>query len=73
MTTHGLVFVYPRDVTNRDAPAPDALANLSEAERAFVDHSESLWRRAHIIAAEHAGLDAGDVYHAHRCLELEPA
>jgi hypothetical protein len=45
---------------------------LTDDQRAWVAHSESLWRRAHEIAATHAGIDAGDVYHALRCLELSP-
>jgi hypothetical protein len=45
---------------------------LTDDQRAWAAHSESLWRRAHDIAAAHAGTDAGDVYHALRCLELSP-
>lgn len=47
--------------------------SLTEAERAWFLHSEELWRRAHVIAADHPGLDPGDVYHALRALELTPS
>ena len=50
----------------------EALRDLSEPQRALALHSESLWRQAHQIAREHPGIDPGDVYHALRCLELEP-
>lgn len=49
------------------------IQNLTEDERAWVYHSEALWREAHGIAAANAGVDPGDVYHALRCLELPPA
>ena len=48
------------------------IGDLAEDE-AWVRHSETLWREAHAIAAANPGLDAGDVYHALRCLELTPA
>lgn len=49
------------------------LEHFTDSERAWAEHSESLWKRAHEIAREHPTVDAGDVYHALRCLELEPA
>ena len=45
---------------------------LTDTQRAWTLHSESLWARARAIAEEHPGIDAGDVYHALRCLELTP-
>jgi hypothetical protein len=46
---------------------------LTENQRAWVVRSEALWRRASVIATENPGLDAGDVYHALRALELTPS
>ena len=51
---------------------PDVDDGLTDDQRTWVAHSESLWRQAREIAAIHAGIDAGDVYHALRCLELSP-
>jgi len=47
--------------------------SLTEAERAWLRHSEELWRRAHAIAVDHPRLDPGDIYHALRALELTPS
>ena len=52
----------PLDTSHGRAPEP----------RAWVLNSEALWRRAHRIAAANVGMDAGDVYHALRCLALSP-
>ena len=49
------------------------LATLTEDEQTWVRDSEMLWREAHAIVAAHPDLDAGDVYHALRSLELTPA
>ena len=49
---------------------PDSLTNQ---QRDWAIHSEALWARARAIAQTHPGVDAGDVYHALRCLELTPA
>jgi hypothetical protein len=49
------------------------LQGLTEEQRAWVRHSEALWRQAHAIAQANPGLDVGDLYHALRCLELPPA
>jgi hypothetical protein len=46
---------------------------LTDQQRAWAMHSEALWGRAREIAREHPEVDAGDVYHALRCLELTPA
>jgi hypothetical protein len=51
---------------------PD-IEKLADDQRAWLVHSEALWRQAHRIAAEYPGMDPGDVYHALRCLELPPA
>lgn len=48
------------------------LSQLTEAQRAWALRSEALWRRAHEVARANPGVDAGDVYHALRCLELSP-
>ena len=53
-------------------PDPE-LQSLTENQRAWLLHSEELWREAHGIAAANPGLDPGDVYHALRCLDLSPA
>lgn len=47
--------------------------HLAEDEHAWVRHSEELWREAHAVASATPGVDAGDVYHALRALELTPA
>ena len=49
------------------------LEHLTESQRAWVLHSEALWREAHSIAAANPGVDPGDVYHSLRCLEISPA
>ena len=49
------------------------LEMLKDDQRAWILHSEALWREAHAIAGMNPGLDPGDVYHAFRCLELPPA
>ena len=46
---------------------------LTDDERDWALRSEALWREAHVIAAANPGVDAGDVYHALRSLELPPA
>lgn len=50
----------------------EACEELTAAERAWLLHSEALWRRAHAILSRQPDLDAGDVYHALRNLELPP-
>jgi hypothetical protein len=47
--------------------------DLTDDQRAWAQRAEVLWRRAHRIAARHPGMDAGDVYHALRCLQLTPS
>lgn len=44
----------------------------AEDQQIFLE-SERLWHVAHAIVADNPALDAGDVYHALRCLELSPA
>jgi len=51
----------------------DATRDLTPEQRAWVVHSEALWRKAHGIASTRPDLDVGDVYHALRSLELPPA
>jgi len=51
----------------------DPFHDLDAEQRAWLLHSESLWRRAYTIVAERPDLDAGDVYHSLRCQELSPA
>jgi hypothetical protein len=46
---------------------------LTSDQRAWVSHSEELWRRAHAIVEDRPDLDVSDVYHALRTLELPPA
>ena len=53
-----------------DVPELDALAL---DQRAWLRHSEALWREAQAIASAHPGMDPGDVYHALRTLDLPPA
>jgi len=48
----------------------DSPAHLTVEERAWLAHSEQLWRQARAIVEQNRDLDAGDVYHALRCLEL---
>lgn len=50
-----------------------AFEGLTDRERDWLLHSEALWREAHVIAADNPAIDAGDVYHTLRCLELPPA
>ena len=38
--------------------------SLPDDERAWLVKSEALWREAHRVAADHPGMDPGDVYHA---------
>jgi hypothetical protein len=59
-------------MTPEEDSGESTLHGLSEHERAQAVHSETLWRRAHLIAAGHPDADPGDVYHVLRCLELEP-
>ncbi|OFW17921.1 MAG: hypothetical protein A3H97_22690 [Acidobacteria bacterium RIFCSPLOWO2_02_FULL_65_29] len=47
--------------------------NFTEEQRAWLRHSEALWREAHRIAAANPDVDPGDVYHALRCLDLSPS
>jgi hypothetical protein len=53
-----------------DGPGVD---DLDDEQRAWVSHTRKLWARAYDIARVHPDLDAGDIYHALRCLELSPA
>jgi len=66
---HGIL----KDVVDSGRSDEDVLLTLSPLQRALARHSESLWRQAHAIAARFPGTDPGDLYHALRCLELEPS
>ena len=46
---------------------------LTPDEQEWARDSERLWQQAHRVAKAHPDVDAGDVYHALRCLELSPA
>ena len=48
-------------------------AELTSPQRAWLVHSEGLWRSAHAIVSGRPDLDVGDVYHALRTLDLPPA
>lgn len=50
-----------------------ATGDLTGDQLAWVLHSEALRRKAHAIVRDRPELDAGDVYHALRTLELPPA
>lgn len=47
--------------------------DLNDEQREWLVRSEALWRKAHAIVSKRPDLDAGDVYHALRNLELPPA
>jgi hypothetical protein len=55
------------------ADAQPALGDFASDQRAWIQHSEMLWRRAHALARLHPEHDPSDLYHALRCLELTPA
>jgi len=46
---------------------------LTSEQRAQVEHSAQLWNQAYAIVSHRPDLDASDVYHALRTLELPPA
>jgi hypothetical protein len=47
--------------------------NLTDEQRAWLQHSEELWLKAQQIVADDRDRDLGNVYHALRNLELSPA
>ncbi|MDZ4683440.1 MAG: hypothetical protein SH850_00025 [Planctomycetaceae bacterium] len=53
-------------------PAIDQFDGLTPDQRAWAEHSEHLWQRAHAIVGADTTIDVGDVYHALRALELTP-
>lgn len=59
-------------VTYDQRMEPSPADGLTEAQAAWAKHSESLWATARRTAEVHPHLDAGDIYHALRCLELTP-
>jgi hypothetical protein len=48
------------------------LESLSPEHRAWVIHSEQLWRKAHDIAARNPDVDVSGIYHVLRNLEKTP-
>ena len=60
-------------VNGASSEISDATRDLTPEQRAWVVHSEALWRKAHGIVSTRPDLDVGDVYHALRTLELPPA
>ena len=51
----------------------EPFANLTADEQAWLVRDEQRWQRAHRIAAQHPGMDAGGVYRVLRNLEKTPA
>lgn len=45
---------------------------LTPEQQQWAVRSEALWRRAHAIAREYPESDVSDLYHALRCLQLNP-
>jgi hypothetical protein len=41
----------------------DTTRDLTPDQRAWLVHSEALWRKAHVIVSGRPDLDVGDVYH----------
>ena len=57
-------------VANETETTPEVLTG---EQRAWFEHAARLWDRAHAIVNGRPDLDASDVYHALRTLELPPA
>lgn len=57
-------------VANETGTTPE---ELTSEQHAWVEHAAQLWDRAHAVVNGHPDLDASDVYHALRTLELPPA
>jgi len=53
--------------------ARSTTTELTDEQRAWLEDSEALWKKAHAIARARPDLDPGDVYHALRNLRLPPA
>ncbi|MCA9599539.1 MAG: hypothetical protein KC776_39795 [Myxococcales bacterium] len=49
------------------------LDDLTPEQRAWIVADEERWQRAHSIAARHAGVDVGGIYHVLRNLEKTPS
>ncbi|MDP2321746.1 MAG: hypothetical protein Q8O42_20705 [Acidobacteriota bacterium] len=45
---------------------------LTPDQQQWLMRSEGLWRRAHAIAQQYPESDVSDLYHALRCLQLNP-
>ena len=54
------------------ADVASVAANLTAAQREWLANSHALWNKAHEIVHARPDLDAGDVYHALRTLQLPP-
>lgn len=52
---------------------PDPFEGLTADQRAWLLHSQALWRQAHAIVSRQPSLDASDVYRALQNLALPPA
>ena len=61
------------DVGHNDHVGDSLNSQWTDEQRAWALHAEALWARARGIAQVHPDVDASDVYHALRCLELSPA
>jgi hypothetical protein len=46
---------------------------LTDREREWLVRDEAVWRRAHLLAAAHPGVDVSDLYHTLKNLDLTPA
>jgi hypothetical protein len=64
---------YNRFVGAVDNGSESTEQMLTAAQRQWVLHNEELWRRARAIVETRPDLDAGDVHHALRALELPPS
>jgi len=53
-------------------PSRKARAACPALAISWLLRSEAMWRRAHEIVGDEAGIDVGDVYHALQCLDLTP-
>jgi hypothetical protein len=51
----------------------DGTDDLTDDQRAWIIHSEALWREAEEIVRNDPRRDVGNVYHALRNMELSPA
>jgi hypothetical protein len=68
---HGMI-----DTMSADSQLAQDRQRVPEAvtpeQRAWLERSEALWKRAHDLARRHPESDVTDLYHALRCLQLTP-